>query len=227
MFGQTSTEKKTAKKFQAKLKAHLKCIRGVCQTIKLKRCPVAKTAKLAELVNIPDRDITHVFAAETMLAVSLAIEDLASEVGKGELISTFQNFRNFECHKQRYLSLARDLDAVRVWGAGAPPKRCPRIDFIVTEDPKIIRYRLVLFEGPSDHAVLVCKQLGPTKEPGQEKFIGFYSFNPYLVQSIRWRFNLLTCGLNKIVNHWDKSMVLPNLKLRELDLFLRDQKRAS
>ena len=55
----------------------------------------------------------------------------------------------------------------------------------------------------------------------EKKFIGFYSFNPYLVQSIRWRFNLLSCGLSRVITHWEKSFPFPDLKMRDLDRLIR------
>lgn len=224
MFAQTKTESKTAKKFLPKLKCHLSDCQAGHSAIRLGHCQTKGGMTLAERVQIPERDIIHVFEPETMLAVSHAIEDLAAETGCGELISTFQKFVNFLPQKKRYISLAQDLDAVRVWGAGEIPKRCPGIDFIVANDPKIVKYWLVLFDSPENHAVLVCKQVNQSEVYAEKKFIGFYSFNPYLVQSIRWRFNLLSSGLNKIMSHWDKSMMLPDLKLRDLDSFLGEKK---
>jgi Sensory domain in DIguanylate Cyclases and Two-component system len=226
MFAQTKAESKTAKNFLPKLKKHLNGCAAGHAAIRLGHCEIKCGPTLAERVQIPARDIIHVFEPETMLAVSHAIEDLASETRCGELISTFQKFTNFLPQKKRYLSLAQDLDAVRVWGAGEKPKGCPGIDFIVANDPKIVKYWLVLFESPENHAVLVCKQVNKSTVYADKKFIGFYSFNPYLVQSIRWRFNLLSSGLDKIMRHWDKSMMLPDLKFRDLDKFLGSEKKA-
>ncbi len=223
MFGQTPTEKRTARKFHPKLKMHLNSVGGVCHAIKLKRCPVARKTRLDELVRVPVRDITQVFEPNAMLAICHAIEDLAAEAGHGELIATFQHFDNFEPAKNRYINLARGLDAVRVWGAGEPPKKCPGIDFIVLDDSKIMKYWLVLYDGPEDHAVLLGKQINRATDLKKRKFIGFYSFNPYLVRSIRWRFNLLSTGLSKMVNHWDRSHIFPDLKLQDLMVFMQGQ----
>ena len=122
---------------------------------------------------------------------------------KGELIATFQDFKNFLPEKNRYMSLAEDLDAVRVWGCGEVPKKCGKVDFIQTDDERLKRYWLVLFDSPDTRAVLLCKQVNKAAQFADKKFIGFYSFNPYLVQSIRWRFNLLSCGLSKVISHWE------------------------
>jgi hypothetical protein len=181
---------------------------------------------LGEAVFIPEQDLIHVFDNETVLAVSHAIEDLASEIGAGELIATFQSFENFTASRKRYAGLARDLDAVRVWGAGPVPRNCPGVDFIHSENPRLMRYWLVLFEGPSDHAVLVCKQINGATDPDKKKFVGFYSFCPYLVQSIRWRFNLVSSGLSKVVKHFEASFSLPDVKMSDLSPFLAAPPRA-
>ena len=102
--------------------------------------------RLGELVTIPDSDLHHVMDAEAMLAISHAIEDIAGEERQGELIATFQDFENFLPHEARYMSLAEDLDAVRVWGCGKPPQKCGKVDFIVADEAKLLRYWLVLFD---------------------------------------------------------------------------------
>jgi hypothetical protein len=217
MFAQTASEKKIAQRFRAGLRRHLSTCGPQNKAVRAEPAPEKGKLTLGQLVSIPERDIIHVFASDAMLAISHAIEDLAGEVRSGELISTFQYFKNFAPQKKRYVALARDLDAVRVWGAGEPPKGCPGVDFIVAEDPKIIKYWVVLFDAPQSHAVLVCKQVNRTTEYAKKKFVGFYSFNPYLVQSIRWRFNMLSSGLSKIATHFDKSMAFPDFKMRDLD----------
>jgi len=221
MFAPTSSETKTAKKFKSKLAARLpRNEDGIPRLLRLKgRCPDSKKT-LGEAVFVPEHDIVHVFDNEMMLAVSHAIEDLASEVREGELIATFQSFENFLPSKKRYISLASDLDAVRVWGSGKIPKGCPGIDFIATDNPKLMRYWLVVFESQTDHAVMVCRQINETDEIEKKKFVGFYSFCPYLVQSIRWRFNLISSGLNSVVNDWEKSFSLPDINLRDLGPYL-------
>jgi hypothetical protein len=220
MVAVTPCEKAAAKKFHQKLKhytAKLKAQKCACS---VHQCQQTGETTLGEAVTIPDSDITHVFDNEIMLAISHAIEDLAGEVRTGELIATFQRFENFKHQKDRYCSLAQDLDAVRVWGTGTPPDDCPKIDFITADDPNIHRYWLVLFDSPHCRAVLLCKQVNQATTFAHKKFVGFYSFNPYLVQSIRWRFNLLSCGLRSVVKSWEKSQSLPDLKMRDIDNYL-------
>ena len=177
--------------------------------------------RLGDLVTIPDSDLHHVMDSAAMLAISHAIEDIAAEERQGELIATFQDFKNFLPHKSRYMGLAEDLDAVRVWGCGTVPKKCGKVDFIQADEERLLRYWLVLFDSEHVRAVLLCKQVNKAEKFEDKKFIGFYSFNPYLVQSIRWRFNLMSCGLSRVISHWEKSFPFPDLKMRDLDRMIR------
>ena len=82
-----------------------------------------KQVRLGDLVTIPDSDLHHIMEFDAMVAISHAIEDIAGEVGHGELIASFQDFKSFAPYKTRYTSLAEELDAVRVWGCGKPPQK--------------------------------------------------------------------------------------------------------
>jgi hypothetical protein len=209
----TNCEKATAKKFQRKLKPHLAALKSQKCACSVHQCRETGHTTLGDRVSLPESDVTHVFDREMILALSHAIEDLAAEAKEGELIATFQNFEQFGEHKARYCRMAKDLDAVRVWGAGEPPSGCAKIDFVVAHNPQVLRYWLVIFDSPNSRAVLLGKQIKQRgNAAGSGKFVGFYSFNPFLVQSIRRRFNLLSCGLNKIVQLWEKSCPLPDLK---------------
>jgi hypothetical protein len=221
MLTKTHCEKATGKRFKTKLKPYHhhfeKCNKAVC----VHHGREGKKVRLGDIVTIPDSDLHHVMDSQAMLAISHAIEDIASEVRHGELIATFQDFKNFQPHKKRYMSLAEDLDAVRVWGCGEIPRNCGKIDFVQAEEERIRRYWLVLFDSEESRAVLLCKQVNRATDFDDKKFIGFYSFNPYLVQSIRWRFNLLSSGLSRVISHWEKSYPFPDLKMRDLERYLK------
>jgi hypothetical protein len=220
MLVKTNCERTTNKKFKAKLKPYHHHFEKCPKAVAVHHGRDKGTVRLGDLVTIPDSDLHHVMDPEAMLAISHAIEDIAAEERKGELIATFQDFKNFLPSKNRYMSLAEDLDAVRVWGAGTIPKKCGKVDFVQVDD-KLLRYWLVLFESEHSRAVLLGKQVNKATEFADKKFIGFYSFNPYLVQSIRWRFNLLSCGLSRVISHWEKSFPFPVLKMKDLDGLMR------
>ncbi len=220
MLVKTNCERTTNKKFKAKLKPYHHHFDKCPKAMRVHHGREKHQVRLGDLVTIPDSDLHHVMDSEAMLAISHAIEDIAAEERKGELIATFQDFKNFLPSKNRYISLAEDLDAVRVWGAGEVPKKCGKVDFVQVDD-KLLRYWLVLFESEHARAVLLAKQVNKATELAEKKFVGFYSFNPYLVQSIRWRFNLMSCGLTKVIKHWEKEFPFPALKMRDLDRLIR------
>lgn len=212
-------ENASKRAFRKKLKAYQSSFDIRTFRVRSKKRAGSRTpqvATLGERISIPDSDITHVFNNEAMLAVSHAIEDMADEVGQGELISTFQRLENFAPQKKRYMALANKLDLVRVWGEGTPPKRCGKVDFVPVFHPQLNRYWIVLFQSPEQQAVLVCRQVNDAEKFEEKAFVGFYSFNPYLVESIRWRFNLVCCGLGPLVRAWEKELGLPTLRLADL-----------
>ena len=221
MLAKTHCEKATTKRFKAKLKPYHHHFDRCSKAVAVHHGRSGDKVRLGDLVTIPDSDLHHVMDSEAMLAISHAIEDIAGEERRGELIATFQDFANFLPYKARYAGLAEDLDAVRVWGFGKPPEKCGKVDFIVADEAKLLRYWLVLFDSEHARAVLLCKQVNKAQKFEDKKFLGFYSFNPYLVQSIRWRFNLLSCGLSRVIAHWERTFPFPDLKMRDLDRMIR------
>lgn len=223
MIAVTPCERRALKKFRHYIKEYSKPIKGSALAVRLSHEHGKKNATLGEQVIVPESDRHHLFSSSLMLAMSHSIEDIAQESGEGELIATFQHMDNFLPEKQRYCAIAKTIDTVRVWGEGEKPKGCSQIDFITACHPKISQYWMVLFESPHCRAILMGKQFNKTTVFSDKQFVGFYSFNPYLVQSIRWRFNLLTSGLCGMVNHWEKSFPLPNLSSREVSAYLKQK----
>ncbi len=212
----TKCEKETARRFKRTIKKYLCPKKSQSRAVPIRKAH-QKSITLGEAVVVPDSDLHHVFDHDTVLAVSRAIEDLASEVREGELIATFPTFEDFLPEKKRYAGIANDVDAVRIWAAGHPPKAAGKIDYVVSHHPKLQKYWIVLFQSEKARAVLMCRQLNGAKIREEKRFVGFYSFNPYLVESIRWRFNLMSTGLNRLVKSWDNGFPLPDLNLKEID----------
>lgn len=222
MIAETACERNAGRKFQEFIERHRD--EGSKGAFTINRCRETDRVTLGDAVYVPKSDVHHVLDSDIMLGVSHAIEDLAEDIGEGELIATFQEFKNFEPQRDRYNRLARRLNAVRVWGSGPKPKGCPKIDFISAADPKVKRYWLVLFDSPRCRAILLCRQLNRAKTFDKKHFIGFYSFNPYLVQSVRWRFNLLSSGLSRILAHWEKVFPFPDAELKDVAARFRELK---
>jgi hypothetical protein len=222
MILQTSSETKTQKCFQKVLKPYLHEYQAKVCALEPHKANQRKMVRLGERVEVPISDITHLYNNQAMLAVSHAIEDMASEVREGELISTFQNFENFKYQKKRYVGLSKDLDAVRVWGEGTPPKRCPRIDFVPVFHDELKKYWVVVFSSPSQHAALVCRQVNKSDVFDKKIFAGFYTFNPFVVESVRRQFNLVSVGLDVLVKEFESQFKIPSLSLRELQNYFEE-----
>ena len=217
MICRTSEEKHSDRRFQCCLKPYLK----VKKHRSMRTSKKCRTAKCSQAKSIPSADINHLFNHEAMLAVSHAIEDLAHETAKGELISTFQHFDNFLHQEERYRELARRLDAVRVWAEGELPTQNDDIDFVPIFHPELTRYWVVLFDSQEIHAILFCKQANQTDHFQRKVFSGYYSFNPFVVRSLRRRFELLSCGMSGVVNHFERyfSPQMPD-SLNDFDTLL-------
>src|SRR5471030_1567862 len=109
MLAKTNCEKATNKRFKAKLKPYHHHFKKCSKAVAVHHGRSQDKVRLGDLVTIPDSDLHHVMDSEAMLAISHAIEDIAVEEGKGELISTFQDFDNFVPYKARYMRLAERL----------------------------------------------------------------------------------------------------------------------
>jgi len=201
MICRTSEEKRSEKLFRSRLRPYLK----TKKTRTMPASPKARAENLSEIVVLPVSDVTHLFNHDAMLAASHAIEDLARDTGYGELIATFQRIENFAPQRSRYLEIAEEIDAVRVWAEGEPPGRTASIDFVPIFHPLLSKYWVVLFESHDVHAVLFCKQANEAREFGRKVFSGFYSFNPFLVRCIRRRFSLLAAGVDGVVAHFERN----------------------
>ena len=201
MICRTSEEKRSEKLFRSRLRPYLK----TKKTRSIPASPKARTQNPSEIVVVPVADVTHLVNHDAMLAASHAIEDLARDTGCGELIATFQRMENFSPQRDRYLEIAGEIDAVRVWAEGEPPARTSSIDFIPIFHPLLARYWVVLFESADIHAVLFCKQANDSREFSRKIFSGFYSFNPFLVRCIRRRFSLLAAGVDGVVAHFERN----------------------
>ncbi|NBR46687.1 MAG: hypothetical protein EBT68_06205 [Verrucomicrobia bacterium] len=201
MICRTPGEKRSEKLFRSRLRPYLK----IKKTRTVPASPKARAENHSEIAVLPVADVTHLFNHDAMLAASHAIEDLAHDTGCGELIATFQRIENFTPQRDRYLQIAGEIDAVRVWAEGEPPGRTPAIDFIPIFHPLLTRYWVVLFESAEVHAVLFCKQANESPHFSRKIFSGFYSFNPFLVRSIRRRFSLLAAGVDGVVAHFERN----------------------
>jgi len=127
----------------------------------------------------------YLFDAETMSAIGNAIEDLALEEADGSLLACFQQFKNFEVHRERYSHLATTIDRVEVLAGGKAPARIRRLKFVEDGRGACKNFWGVLYEGRRREALLICQQANQAKTFDEKTFLGFYTFNPWLLNRIR------------------------------------------
>ncbi len=216
MLATTSCEKQSASRFRAACRAALTRLATGKHAVRIRVGKDLTRAELAGHEPVPKSDAYYLFDSGMMRALGDAIEEMALSHSRGELVACLQHFANFGPKRQRYEELAARLKSVRVWGAGHRPRACGGIDFVPAHDPALARYWMVLYTAEGCQAVLLCRQMNHVASWPDKKFVGFFSFNPYLAHSIRRRFGLLSSGLRSAMTHWEKAFPLPDFELRDL-----------
>ena len=125
------------------------------------------------------------FDADSVLAVSHAIEELALEEASGSLLATIQEFQYFKPHRERYWQLAATLDRVRVIARGKAPPRHGHLRFIGVREPTLPPFWSVIYEGRRHQIMLVCRENGRERAFDRKAFDGFYTFDARLIANIR------------------------------------------
>jgi hypothetical protein len=175
---------------------------------------------------IPVRDRCYLFDLPTLKFLSRAILDLAKKINEGQIIGVWQDFEYYNQEEAAFKELAKTFEYIRIWGDGEKPKQRKKTDFCITKDPRILRYWITLFRSPGCRAALIARQINKTKDPSKKRFVGFYTFNPYMVKWIKWRFNLCCCGIGKLFDEWEKELKLPKIKASELATITNEKKQV-
>ena len=134
------------------------------------------------------------FDAESILAASHAIEELALEAATGTLLAGMQEFKYFEPHRERYWQLAATLESVRVIAKGRRPSRHGHLNFINAPHRVMAPFWTVLYQGHSFQAMLVGRQANSARDFEQKRFDGFYTFDPALIDRIRRNIEAILAG---------------------------------
>lgn len=123
--------------------------------------------------------------AETMVAASHAIEDLALDEANGFLLASFQDIQNFESQRERYWQVAATIDEVQVVFGGAKPRRDGRVSFVSMNGTVLERYWVVLYQGRRSQALLLSRQTNDANAVEEKTFTGFYTFDPRIIEKVR------------------------------------------
>ena len=143
-----------------------------------------KSAGPAVLRNLSENRF-YFFNAEAMSALCHATEDLALEEANGSLLAAFQQFRDFEPHRERYAQLAATIDRVDVLATGRTPRRARRIRFITDSKASCREFRMVLCEGRRHQALVFARQKNKAARFDDKQFTGFYTFDAGLISRVR------------------------------------------
>ncbi|CAF0696140.1 hypothetical protein [Candidatus Methylacidithermus pantelleriae] len=224
MFPLPSHEQRVAELFLERLRCYLTQIgRLGFPPVRLrirKRCGEGILGGFAE---VPRAEAAYLFSREVLQAMERAVEDLAADSPRGRFYFLCGSFDDFFPYRERYVQLAQRLGTVRVFGSGDVPEDCPGIEFLTCDPRKLSRYRLVLLEGPKRHATVFCRRaLTGSCSDGKEVFVGFYSVNPIMTSFLRWWVQIVPCGVERVLEQWEKPLLLPEVSPAELERFLRE-----
>lgn len=164
------------------------------------------------------------FDGEAILAASHAIEELALEEANGIVISTMQDFKNFEPHRERYWQLAATLAEARVIAKGKRPPRHGHLKFIDEKGRTLAGFWTVLYQGQSRQAMLICRQINGAKAIEQKRFDGFYTFNAGLIARVRQDIEDLLAGRGARMREFERLEAIDRAAKRLGAQFAREHK---
>jgi hypothetical protein len=226
MFPLPPHEQRVAELFLARLRCYLSQIgRLAFPPVRLRLCRKRGQSILGGFADVPRADATYLFSSEMLQAMERTVEDLAAESPpKGRFYLVCESFDSFFPHRKRYVELAQRLGTLRVFGCGPVPEDCPGVEFVACDPTRLSRYRLVVFEGARSHAAVFCRRAVAGSDGGQTKaFVGFYSVSPVITSLLRWWVQILPCGLEGVLEQWEKRLLLPEVNPGELQKFLQER----
>ncbi len=127
----------------------------------------------------------YLFDAEAVCAVGHAIEDMALEEADGTLLAAFQQFKNFEPHRERYLHLAATIERAEILATGTAPRGTRHLKFTKDAKSSLQDFRIVLYQGRHRQALMIGRQANQAAAFDDRQFTGFFTFNPRLIASVR------------------------------------------
>jgi hypothetical protein len=127
----------------------------------------------------------YLFDSEALQAVAHAVEDYALDEARGVLLAVIQDFAHFENNRERYWQLAATLEQVKVLGKGKTPRRHGHLQFCNTAESELNRFWTLLYSGPRNQVMLLCRQANEAEDFESKQFIGFYTFNRDLIAQVR------------------------------------------
>jgi hypothetical protein len=161
-------------------------------------------------------DMFYGLNADAMLAMTHAIEEFAMEDARGRLMVSFQDFRHFGDHGERYEQLSATLDEVTVLGVGRKPCALNRVRFQGVDGTALRHYWIVVYRGRRHQAVLAGRQVNKTGFIPHKRFVGFYSFVPSIIERLWANVETVADGRAKTLHEFDRWHSL-DLAVRRLE----------
>ena len=161
--------------------------------------------------------------AETMVAASHAIEDLALDAANGFLLASFQDIQNFESQRERYWQVAATIDEVQVIYGGAKPRRDGRVRFASMKGTALERYWVVLYQGRRAQALLLSRQTNVTLAVEDKTFAGFYTFDARLIESVRREVGQMMVRRQNQLSEYERLLALARAARQIQETFVREK----
>lgn len=163
------------------------------------------------------------FDAETLLAVSHAIEELALEEGNGTLFLACQDFKHFEPHRERYWQVAATIEEALVTGQGAKPRRHGHLKFVPLKGNALATYWILHYRGKNGQVLFACRQTNQARRFDDKDFTGFYTLNAKACDRIRAEVDAARAGKLGSLPEFDRQLALDCTAKRVAVEFFREQ----
>jgi hypothetical protein len=161
--------------------------------------------------------------AETMVAASHAIEDLALDEANGFLLASFQDIQNFESQRERYWQVAATIDEVQVIYGGAKPRRDGRVRFASMKGTALERYWVVLYQGRRAQALLLSRQTNAATAVEEKTFAGFYTFDARIIENVRREISQIVAQRQDQLSEYERLLAFARAARQIQETFAREK----
>jgi len=170
-------------------------------------------------------EVFHGLDADAMLAMTHAIEEIAMEEADGRLMVSFQDFRHFMDHRERYEQLSATLDEVTVLGVGRKPDALNRVRFRGVDGTALRHYWIAAYRGRRSQVILAGRQINETRFIPRKRFVGFYSLASSAVNRLWSNVDTVAAGRADALHEFERWQEL-DLAVRRLDAGFQREKTA-
>jgi hypothetical protein len=165
--------------------------------------------------------------ADAMLAITHGIEDLALEKARGKLMVSFQDLKYFDDHREQYWQLAATIEEVAVLGTGQVPRPESRIHFHSVGHTVLQHFWLVIYQAPSDHIMLMGRQLNDTQFIPEKRFLAYYTFEAPIIERTRRDIEAVLAGSSDGLPEFERMRSIDQALRWVSEAFTREQENLA